>query len=339
MAVIIIVLVALAGIGYVLYEQTSIKPSTVSLQLDFTPNPGDSPLFYGVAQGIFKANDINLTIIPGTSVSAAVAALEANKVDFALVSPPTLVDYVANNHVTNLEMVSMEYNLNSLVVIYNNASITSLSGLNGKAGSMVSPTQGDVLGDFTQFADANGLNVTSMSLQFNPVSTSDDLLLAGKVQFIVASIQNLGTVVPAGQSEGMSFGYFVMAGHGLNSAGIAIATTTQMVQSNPSLVQSFVKAIDQSLVQGYENPSVAVTDLVNANPQLNYSSSLTAYEQLLSCCSINPGNLTSYVQYGWISPTFMQQTVNTEIIADNLTAVLPTLNATTLYTDQFVQQP
>jgi len=335
-AVVVIVLVGLSGLAFVLYEQTSIKPSTVSLSLDFTPNPGDAPLFYGVAQGIYKQNHINLTIIPGTSVNAAIASLEAGDVNFALVAPSSVVDYVAKNNVTNIQMVAMEYARGTLVVIYNNASISTISDLNGKSGSMVSPSAGDVMGDFQLFANANGLNTSSMSIQYNPVSTSDDLLLTGKVQFIVASVQNLATVQSAGSTSGLKFGYFAMSDNGFNSAGFAIATTESMIQQNPGVVRDFVEATMQSLVSAYANQTGAVADLVSANPDLNETASLQGYRTLLSCCSMNPGNLTNPLQYGWINPQFMQQTVNNEIIADNLGI---TLNATTIYTNEFVQQP
>ena len=335
-AAVIIIVVGLSGLGYILYQQTSIKPSTVSLGLDFTPNAGDAPLFYGVAEGIYKANNVNLTIIPGTSVGATVAALEAGKFDFALVSPSSVVDYVANNNVTDIQMVAMEYARSGLVVVFNNASITKISDLDGKSGSMVSPAQGDILGDFKIFAQANNLNVSSMNLQFNPVSTSDQLFLSGKVQFIVVAVNNLGTLRPPAAAAGITLGYFVLADNGLPAAGIAIATTRSMIQQNPNTVRNFVKATMQSLVQAYKNQAAAVADLVKANPQLNQSATLQGYQTLLQTTSIDPTGLSSPLQYGWIDASYMQQTVNTEIVADNLKL---TLDATTIYTNQFVQQP
>lgn len=332
----LIVVFALAGLGYVLYEQTAVKPDTVSLALGFTPNGGDAPIYYGLESGIYRQNGINLSIIPEASHVAGISALVAGDVDFAVVSPAAVVDYVAHNNSTDIVIVASKFAKSDLAVVFNNASISQVSDLNGKAGAMLSPALGDVSGDFHLFATTNGLNVSSMDLQYGSVTTSDDLLLSGKVQFIVVAIQNLPVVQATGAAEGLKLGAFVMADYGVASAGDSLATTRSMIQQHPDIVRAFVQATMQSMVSAYSNQEQAVSDLVRDNPQLNQTSNLQAYQILLRYCSIDPQGLTSPLQYGWMDPQYMQQTVDNEIVANNLGAAI---NATTLYTNQFVEPP
>ena len=335
-AALVIVIFVLSGIGYVLYEQTAIAPNTIKLALGFTPNGEYAPVYYGVARGIYRQHGVNLTVIPESSHTGAISSLVAGGVDFALVSPKEVVDYAAHNNAADLVMVASAYARDDLAVVYNAASITSISDLEGKSGAMLSPAAGSIRGAFGLFAEANHLNVSSMNLQYDTVTTSDDLLLSGSVQFIVVAIQNLGEVQAAGYSKGLTFGYFVMSERGFVSAGDALVTTRAMVQQHPDVVRDFVDASMQSLVSAYSDQAAAVRDLVTANPQLNETATLKDYQNLLACCSLNPTNQTNPLQYGWMDPRLMQLTVNNEIIADNLNV---TLNATSIYTDEFVQQP
>lgn len=335
-AVIILVVIALSGLAIVLNNQTSIKPNSVSLETDFSPNSQDAPYWYGMAQGIYKQNNVNLTVIPGTSVDNAIAALVAGKVDFAEAQLSDVLSYAVNNNASNIKMVALVYEKSTVTIVYNSATIKSLSDLDGKTGSMVSPTSGTIAATFTLFAKANNLNVSSMNIEYNPVATSDDLLLEGKVQFIVVALANYNNVQATGETEGLNFGYFVMADYGLNETGFGIVTTDTMIQQNPGIVSSFVKATMQSYVSAYSNPTEAITDLVNANPTLNYTSTLEGFKQVIACCAVNATTLSNPLQYGWMNPQFMQQSFTIAETAANLST---NISPTSLYTNQFVQQP
>lgn len=335
-AAVLIIVVALSGLGYVIYEQTAVKPNTVTLALDFSPNSADAPLYYGLSQGIYQQNGINLTILPGTSVYNAVVSLEAGQVDFAKIDPSSLVAFKAASNFTDIRVVALTYERSQVAVIYNNATISNVSDLEGKSGSMLGPSQGDIWGYFQLFASANGLNTSSMNIQYNTPSTSFGLLVTGKVQFIVSVVQVFATLEGTAASNGVHLGYFPLADHGLPSAGVGIATTQKMIDEQPAIVTSFVKATMESFVDAYSNQAAAVGDLVKLNPQLNETTSLVGFQELLACCAVNPSNLTDPLQYGWMDPHFMQQTVNTEIAAANLGI---SLDATLIYTNAFVKQP
>lgn len=334
-AVIVILAVGLAGLGVVLYQQTVIAPSSVSLQLDYSPGPSHAPYYYGVQEGIYKQNGINLTIIPGTTVSAGLAALEAGKVDFDISDPANLVLFMSNNNASNIRIVALLYQRNFAAVVYNEANISTPADLNDKAGAELNPATSAFGGVFSLFARANDLNTSSMNIQYVQASQTASLLLEGKVQFIVTTIQELPTV-QALASPGQKFGAFDVADYGVQMAGFGIVTTEQIIQQNPGLVQKFVNATMHSFVATYANPTTAIADLVDKNPQLNQTVTMQGYQLITGCCMLNPGNLTNPLQFGWINPQFMQQTVDNAEASFNLKT---SINATSIYTDQFVQEP
>lgn len=315
---------------------TTIKPAAVKLILDVTPGPSHAPYYYGYEQGIFAQNHIDLTIIPGTTVSTGLAALEAGDVNFAIADPSNLVLFAANSNFTNIKMVALTYERNFAAVVYNNATISKPSNLNGKAGAMANPATSSLSSVFTLFAKANDLNTSTMNLTFASGATPGDLLLEGKVQFIVTTIQNLPTYNAEGASLGLKFGAFDIASYGVDLTGFAIATTEAMIQQQPGVVQDFVNATMESFAAAIPDPQAAVSALVAYNPQLNATTSIEGFQEDLGCCTINPSGLASPLQYGWMNPQDMQQTVANVVSALNINA---TVIATNLYTDQFLEQP
>jgi len=332
----VIVLVVLGSLAYVVYEQTTTQPKTVKLILDVSPGPSHAPYYYGLAQGTYKHNGINLTILAGTTVSAGLAALETGSADFAVSDPNNVVLFASRNNATDLKMVALTYEKNFAAVIYNNASIRSPADLNGKSGMMPNPATSALSGMFSLFARANGLNVSSMNVQYAPVSTAASYLLQGKVQFIVTTVQNLPSYNSLGASAGLKFGAFDMPSYGVTMAGFAIVTTQKMITDNPDIVKDFVKATMDSFVAAYSNPSQAVSDLVKSNPQINESTALAGFEADIQCCMLNPSGLSSPLQYGWMDSQLMQGTVSNVETAFGLGN---SLNATSIYTNEYVQSP
>jgi NitT/TauT family transport system substrate-binding protein len=317
-------------------SRTTVQPTAVSMVLENTPQGRDAPLYYGLQQGYYKQNGVDLTINPSSTIQVGLTALEEGKVDFAVSDPSSLVLFAKNSNATDIRMISLNYEKNFAAIIYNNATISKPSDLNGKAGAMANPATSSLSAVWSLFAKANNLNTSSMNITFTSSGESGDLLLEGKVQFVVAIIDNLATYNEQGAASGLKFGAFIVADYGVELTGFSLVTTESMIQQHPAVVQAMVNATDESFVKGIENPQAAVTALVNANPQLNYTTSLIGFQETAGCCSVNVSSLTNPLQYGWMNPTDMQQTVANVAAAEGING---TLVATNYYTDAFVQEP
>lgn len=265
------------------------------------------------------------------------SALEAGKVDFAVSDASSLILFAKNSNATNLRMITLVYQKNFVAVIYNNATISKPSDLNGKSGAMASPKSSSLSALWSLFVKANNLNASSMHITYTTGSTETaDLLLEGKVQFVVASIDKLPTYNQEAVGTGLKFGAFVMVNYGVQLTGYALVTTQAIIQQQPNLVQEMVNATDESLIKSIENPAAAAAALVDYNPQLNATTSQITFGLIAECCTVNVSGLTNPLQYGWFNPAAVQQTVTNVAVAENITS---TLNATNYYTDAFSQQP
>lgn len=334
-AVVIVVLFSASGVGYWLYLSTPTASRNVTFMLDFAPNSQHAPYYYGVQQGYYKQNGVNLTILPSKGTVAAISAVAAGQVDFALADTSGLIQAVSTSNITNVKIVSMVFAKNFYGVIYNTESIKTPADLAGKSGAAsVLPNIQTSL--FTLFAKLNNVNFSSLKMQYATPGVYGSLLTQGKVQFVTNPVHNLPTLRAAALASGIQLGVFPFSSYGVDVYGQAIITSTQTIQAHPDLVRSFVAATMQSVVGAIRHPQDAVAALTRSQPQLNATTSLAGFESDVNCCMANATGIINTLTFGWIDPTTMQHTVNESVLGFGLKAPV---NASSLYTDDLVAQP
>ena len=341
--VVIIVIVVVAGYSaYALgvFGRTSTTQSltSVNLILPFQPVGEFSFFYYGIAHGIYQNYGIDLTVIPGTG-SLAIESVAAQKVSFGFVDPAlmTVVDSQPGANTTNLKIISIIQEQTIDAYIYNAAKISKPSDLNNK-------TMAYFIGDTTEtlfpiFANLNGVNVSSVHLDAVAPQVFNQLVGTGQADFTAASINQLADVGPVAAEHGITLGAFYFPDYGLNFYGDSLVTSQQLIQSNPGLVQRFVNATLESLVQAALHPSDSIAAIRQTNPQLNATTSLGDWEETVSHCDPNINSTafqTNPLTFGWVNATKMQFTVSIVAKGYNITSpVSPSI----LYTNQFVTQP
>ena len=328
----IILVVVIVG-AYFLYPRSAGPPTSASLSLESAPNANDAPIYYGVQQGIFSSEGVNVTVEAGKGTSGTIANVADGSVDFGLADTPGMIFAIANANITNVRIVAILYQVNFYAVFYNKAAISNISDLDGKSGALSAPSISTLTPMFDLFAKMNGLNLSSMQLQYSTSSLFTYLVAQGKVDFTTNKITNLPAIQAAAAESGIQVGDFLLSNYGINTYGEALLTTTQMIQQNPSLVQKMVTAVMKSMIAAEGDPTAAVSALVKAQPQLNYSLVLPGFELDLACCTKNASSSTDPLTFGYISPQEISQTVNFVVEGAGIRSV----NASTIYTDEFTK--
>lgn len=333
---ILIVVLVISGIGFI--ALSSHTPSdSVKMTMEFSPQSYDSAYYYGISQGIYRKNGFNLTLIPGRNSAASITAVSSGEAEFGLTDTTALILGISNSNITNIRIIAITFERNYYAVIYNKASIHTIADLAGKKGGATPPSSGGAETKlFDLMAEENGINTGSINFQYSTASTYLPLIATGALQFILAT-GHLLPVLQAGASQnGIKLGAFYFPDYGVDTYGEALITTTQMIQQHSGEVKKFVLATMQSIEAAESDPSAAVSALTDAQPQLNYTQMLQGYQIDLSCCAKNVTGITNPLEIGWIDPLRMQQTVSTVVTGLGITTQV---NASALYTDEFVLQP
>ena len=330
--VVVVILVVAAG-AYLAYRDSVVPASKTTLSLESAPNAYDAPIYYGLQQGLFANQGLNVTLESGKETAGTIANVASGSVEFGLADTPGMIFALANANITNVRIVAILYQENFYAVFYNKATISSVSDLEGKSGALNDPSISTLTPLFDLFARTNGLNVSSINLQYSTSSLFTYLVAQGKVDFTTNKIHNLPAVQAVAKENGIQIGAFLLSKYGLDTYGEALLTTTQMIQEHSDIVQKMVRAVMGSVISAESNPAAAVAALIKAQPQLNESVILPGFELDLSCCTKNATSTTDPLTFGWIDPQRMQETVN--LVVEGL-GIRP-VNASSLYTDMFTK--
>jgi len=334
--VIIIIAIALAGVVVAYYETSQTPVNNVKFSLGFPVTYFAAPYFYGMDLGYYKQNGINVTILPGTSGPAAISAVSTGQVDFAMGDVSGVIYALAHSNITNVRIVAVFFPKSFLGIVYNKAVISTLSDLNGKSGGAGTPATTPATGLFLAVAKLNGLNVSSMKMQYASTLAVQPLVATGQLDFVVTAAQEVAGLSVQAAKSGIQLGFFPFYEYGLDNYGVVLVTSTSMIQNHGPLVQRFVKAALQSMTAGILNPQSAVQSLVKHNPQLNQTLMIEGWNLDISCCLQGVTASTNPLAFGYINPQRMQQTVNNLYLGMGAS---PTPNATRFYTDAYTTPP
>ena len=336
MVVIVVAVIAVAAVGVALYETSKAPLNNVKFSLGFPASYFAAPHYYGIDLGYYKENGINVTILPGTSGTAAITAVSTGQVNFALTDAAGLVYALVNSNITNVRIVAVTFPESFLGIIYNKDVISSISDLNGKPGAAATPATSISTKLFLAMAKLNGLNVTSMKLQYGSQLATEPLVATGQADFVVGADHDIAALSVAAAKKGIQLGFFPFSAYGVDNYGEVMITSTSMIQNHPSVVSSFVKATLESLKAAILNPQAAVGSLIKYQPQLNETQMLNGWKIDISCCLANVTSSTDPLVFGYVNPQRMQQTVSNVFLG---LGKPQTIDTASLYTDAYTTAP
>jgi len=334
--VIVVVLVVLAGVGFLLYENAANTADQVKFSLGFPASYFDAPHYYGLDQGYYRSNGINVTILPGTGGAAAITSVSTGQVDFALTDASGLVYSLVNSNVTNVRIVAVMFPKSFFGIIYNKAKISTLSDIQGKTGAAGNPTTTIATKLFLALLKLNNLNISTMTMNYGSQTVVEEYVATGKSDFAIGGAQDIAGLQAAASKNGIQLGFFPYSQYGIDSYGEVLITSTSMIQSHSDLVRRFVLATLQSLTAATLNPAAAVASMEKYQPQLNQTLMLQGFNIDVSCCLQGVSSSTDPLVFGYIDPARMQQTVNTAVQG---LGVNKSVNATSFYTDAYTVPP
>jgi NitT/TauT family transport system substrate-binding protein len=333
---IVIIVIAVSAVGVAYYETTQTTVNNVKFSLGFPASYFAAPHYYGLDLGYYKQNGINVTILPGTSGTAAITAVSTGQVDFALTDAAGLTYALLKSNITNVRIVAITFPKSFLGVLYDKADISTISDLNGKAGGAANPATSISTKLFLAVAKLNGLNVSSMKMQYGSQVATEPLVATGQADFVVGAAHDLAVLSVAAAKKGILLGFFPFSQYGVDNYGEVLISSTSMIQDHSSVVQGFVKATLQSLTAAILDPQSAVHSLVKYQSQLNETQMLQGWKIDVACCLQNVTANTDPLVFGYVSPQRMQQTVANVFLG---LGVAQSIQATSLYTDAYTSPP
>ena len=299
----------------------SAAPTAVNLQLDFSLDATLAPLLYGVQQGYFSQQGIDLKIIPSTGSNVALPEIDSEKSDFALINMSSIIqDRVQNN--SALVGISTWENYASFAIV-TLTPLNSLSDLVGHNFGTVAFSSGRQ--NFPLVLQANGVDPSKVPIKLLDFSVLYQALFQGQIYSAETGLPGSGdTLKVQAQKLGKTVYMYPFSMWGFLDYNKVLVTRQDVTQSKPDLVARMVKAVNMSLSQALANmtDAQAVALIAAQNPQADPAATSATWDDFKALTkNSGPFDATTVA-------TIFQRTVTQQKLTT-------TLQPTDMYTNQF----
>jgi NitT/TauT family transport system substrate-binding protein len=298
---------ALATIFFVspAIAQDTKPPAKVILSLDFIPLGRHAPWYAALAEGYFKEEGLDVSIIPSQGTAQTIQAVESGTANIAFVDVPSVVLARANG--SKLKMVAVNYQKAPYAIfsLSNGGNVTQPKQLEGL-------TLGSGAGSFTPkviegFMTQKGLDPAKLKIANVAPPARASALLSGQVPAIEFFVMAKPGLEGGARDAGVELRTLLLSDHGLELYSNGLAVSEDTLVRNGDVVKAFVRAGLKGWQFALANPQKA------AENQIKYVASLKPDLIVAELKIVGELAVTPDVRkngFGWFDAAGMQSAVD-----------------------------
>jgi NitT/TauT family transport system substrate-binding protein len=243
------------------------KPLTkVVFSLDFIPLGRHAAWYAALAEGYFKDEGLDVSIIPSQGTAQVIQLVESGTAQLGFIDLPGLV--LARGNGSKIKLVAVNYQKAPYAIfsLSTGGNVTTAKQLEGL-------TLGSGAGSFTPkviagFMAQKGLNPKKLSIANIAPPARAGALLTGKVPAIEFFVMSKPGLEKGAKDAHAELRTFLLGNEGLELYGNGIATTEDYLAKNPDVVKRFVRAGLKGWKFTFEHPDKAAADQIKYVPSL-----------------------------------------------------------------------
>ena len=231
----------------------------VVLRINFTPWGMHAQYFGGVAQGIYKAEGIDLEVRPPSAGQQNEVFIGTGREQFGLANADSFIKARASGIPITAIMADQPDTPFSVITLKKD-NVTDAKWLKGKK---ISWFQTNVKGILDPLLKQGGL--TRADVEYVNVARGAEvqMLAAGQVDAVFG--YHYGQALTL-DMRGFPTSVMPLKDNGVNFYGTIIYTSDALLKSNPDLAKRFVRATMKSLIWTKDNMEKAVAEVVKVSP-------------------------------------------------------------------------
>lgn len=231
-----------------------------TLVLNWVPYGEHAPFYYGFDEGIFEEEGIRLTITPGAGSGRTAQQTGAGQTDFGWIDTPAVLNGVAEGMPIKSVGVYLQTTPASIQFFGDDHDFNEPADI---AGITIGGTVGDALSQtFPAFMAANDMSEDDVSVENVDASAKVSVLVEEQVDAIMGFCHDQGPT--AADLAGKEVECMNFADWGVNFYSTGLVTNDDLIESDPELVESMVRAVTRSFEAARDNPEDAVAAMVDA---------------------------------------------------------------------------
>jgi NitT/TauT family transport system substrate-binding protein len=246
--------------------QAPAEPAKIVFSLDFIPLGRHAPWYAALAEGYFKDEGLDVSIIPAQGTAQVIQAVESGVANIGFVDVPSVA--IARSNGSKLKMLAVNYQKAPYAIfsLSTGANVTEpkqLEGLNLGSGA----------GSFTPkiiqgFMTQKGLDPAKLTISNVAPPARATTLLAGQIPAIEFFVMAKPGLEAGARDAKAELRTFLLADHGLELYANGIAATEDTIAKNPEMLRRFVRAALKGWKFAIDNPEKAAADQIKYVPSL-----------------------------------------------------------------------
>jgi NitT/TauT family transport system substrate-binding protein len=235
-------------------------PTKVVFSLDFIPLGRHAPWYAALAEGYFKDEGLDVSIVPAQGTAQVIQAVEAGTAHIGFVDVPSVV--IARASGSKVKMIAVNYEKAPYAIfsLSTGANVTQpkqLEGLNLGSGA----------GSFTPkiiqgFMTQQGLDPGKLTVSNVAPPARASTLLSRQIPAIEFFVMAKPGLEAGAKDAGAELRTFLLADHGLDLYSNGIAATDDYIAKNPDVLKRFVRAALKGWKFALANPEKAAADQI-----------------------------------------------------------------------------
>jgi NitT/TauT family transport system substrate-binding protein len=307
-------------------------PTKITFSLDFIPLGRHAPWYAALAEGYYKQEGLDVSIIPSQGTAQTIQAVEAGTAQIGFTDVPSLA--LARAQGAKIKMVAVNYQKAPYAIfsLSPGADVTHVKQLQGLV-------LGSGAGSFTPKVIAGlmterGLDPKTLKIDNIAPPARASALLSGQVPAIEFFVMSQPGLAAAAQAKHTTLRTFLLADHGLKLYSNGIVAREDYLSANADVVRRFVRASLRGWQFALRNPRKAAEDQIKFVPTLDVDKSvaeLAIVKGLAVTAAVERDGLGSF------DPAEMEASLEFMVKYVGLGGTPP--KATDLYASGFLPQP
>ncbi len=227
-----------------------------------------APYFLAIDNGHFAAEGLAVEISPGQGSLDAIPKVATGAFPIGFADMASLIKFLDQNPDAPVTGVMVMYDVPAFSIVGRRSlGVTSPADLQGRR--LGAPPPDGAWAQFPVFAAAQGLDVSTITVEPVGFPTREPMLAAGEVDAVTgfsftSSLSTIRLGVPAEDIVVM-----LMADYGVELYGNVIIVNTDWAEANPELVTGFLRAVAAGLRDAAADPAAGVAAIAARNPALD----------------------------------------------------------------------
>lgn len=229
----------------------------VTLTLNWVPYGEHIPFYYGLQEGFYADEGLDLTVEPGSGSGNTIKAVAQGQTTFGWADTPPLLNAITSGMPVKSVGVFLQKGPSSIEFLAD-ANIKSVKDLKGKR---VGGTPGDAMyATFPALLAANGMQPSDVTVVNMDAANKIAQLAEGQVDAIMGFFHDQGPTIEA--RTGKEVDHLLFADSGLNMLGTGIVVSDETLAAKKDVVAKFVRATQKSWAEAMKNPEAAAKAMV-----------------------------------------------------------------------------